>query len=273
MNDGTLLLNGGIVAISDILNIGDGIGAPGSAAVVATSGTRQFPFDVNVTIRSDGVLNDQDSNEHINALTMTGGSVIGTGVLVFGGAAVTTQSSPMTAAISVTTIYLNGPNQRFTVGQGTTASGVDLDVSSQLLDTMGGSSTVIKAGAGTMRLTGNNMFSGGVTLNAGTLIIGNNTALGTGTLTAGGGASGRHQWSVHRKQCCQPVEHAHRVRQWQLHLDRSDQRERRTDEDRFRSVDAFRYREFLRPDQHQRRHAGDGHVPGKRHHELGHVRL
>ncbi len=188
VNDGTLLLNGGIVAISDTLNIGDGIGAPGSAAVVATSATRQFPLDLNVTIRSDGVLNDQDSNEEVNALTMTGGSVIGTGVLVFGGPSLTTQSSPMTAAISVTTVYLNGPNQRFTVAQGTTASGIDLDVSSQLFDTMGGSSTVIKAGAGTMRLTGNNMFTGGVTLNAGTLIIGNNNALGTGTLTAGGGA-------------------------------------------------------------------------------------
>lgn len=44
-----------------------------------------------------------------------------------------------------------------------------------------------KAGNGVLALTGSSTFDGGVTLNAGTVFLGNANALGTGTLTAGGG--------------------------------------------------------------------------------------
>ncbi|GAB4239676.1 MAG: hypothetical protein OHK005_01270 [Candidatus Methylacidiphilales bacterium] len=52
-----------------------------------------------------------------------------------------------------------------------------------------GTGSIIKNGEGILRLTDtNNTFSGGVTLNQGTIEIGSNAALGTGTLTINGGA-------------------------------------------------------------------------------------
>jgi fibronectin-binding autotransporter adhesin len=51
----------------------------------------------------------------------------------------------------------------------------------------GGALSLVKSGAGTLVLSGNNTFTGGIALNAGTLVIGKNNALGSGTLTAGGG--------------------------------------------------------------------------------------
>ncbi|MBI5689228.1 MAG: autotransporter-associated beta strand repeat-containing protein [Verrucomicrobia bacterium] len=44
-----------------------------------------------------------------------------------------------------------------------------------------------KTGVGTLTLSGNNTFTGGVTLSAGTLFVGHTSALGTGTLTLNGG--------------------------------------------------------------------------------------
>lgn len=45
--------------------------------------------------------------------------------------------------------------------------------------------SITKTGSGALRLNGNNTFTGGVTLNSGTLVLANNGALGTGTLTIG----------------------------------------------------------------------------------------
>ena len=44
-----------------------------------------------------------------------------------------------------------------------------------------------KSGSSNVTLTHNNTITGGITLNAGSLVVGNNGALGSGTLTAGGG--------------------------------------------------------------------------------------
>jgi autotransporter-associated beta strand protein len=46
-----------------------------------------------------------------------------------------------------------------------------------------------KTGAGTLTLSGTNTYSGGTTLSAGTLAVGSNGALGTGTLTFAGGTT------------------------------------------------------------------------------------
>ncbi|VVE37651.1 autotransporter-associated beta strand repeat-containing protein [Pandoraea anhela] len=52
--------------------------------------------------------------------------------------------------------------------------------------TVSGSGALIKNGSGAIALNGVNTFSGGTTLNAGTLAVGSNTALGTGGLSVGG---------------------------------------------------------------------------------------
>src|SRR6201999_2189406 len=47
-----------------------------------------------------------------------------------------------------------------------------------------------KAGSGTLTLSGANTYSGGTSVNAGTLSIGNDSALGSGALTFNGGTLG-----------------------------------------------------------------------------------
>lgn len=51
----------------------------------------------------------------------------------------------------------------------------------------GGATSLVKSGTGMWSVSGGNTFSGGATLNAGTLNINNATALGTGTFTIAGG--------------------------------------------------------------------------------------
>lgn len=53
-----------------------------------------------------------------------------------------------------------------------------------------GDGALAKTGAGTLTLAGANTYSGGTTLAAGTLLVGHDTALGSGTVTLGGGNLG-----------------------------------------------------------------------------------
>lgn len=64
------------------------------------------------------------------------------------------------------------------------------DVSSTLTvgSTITGSFALTKTDTGTLNLSGNNSFSGGFTLSGGVLQVGNNGALGSGTVTLNGGA-------------------------------------------------------------------------------------
>ncbi|MEK7950382.1 beta strand repeat-containing protein [Luteolibacter soli] len=55
---------------------------------------------------------------------------------------------------------------------------------------LAGTESISKAGAGALALSGVNTYTGGTTLNAGTLALNNAAALGTGALTINGGALG-----------------------------------------------------------------------------------
>lgn len=64
----------------------------------------------------------------------------------------------------------------------------DLRIDSVISNSSGGASAVTKNGAGVLMLTGANTFSGGFTLNAGSLFVeGQSAAFGTGALTLNGG--------------------------------------------------------------------------------------
>ena len=52
-----------------------------------------------------------------------------------------------------------------------------------------GTGSVIQAGPGTLTFTGANNYAGGTTINAGTVAVGNNSALGTGTVTFADGTT------------------------------------------------------------------------------------
>lgn len=55
---------------------------------------------------------------------------------------------------------------------------------------IGGTGGLVRAGSGTTTIFGTNTFSGGVAINSGTIVLADNSALGTGTLTMNGGALG-----------------------------------------------------------------------------------
>jgi len=59
---------------------------------------------------------------------------------------------------------------------------------SGVIQNTAGTLALIKSGAGTLTLSGANTYSGGTTLNAGILSVGNNSALSSGTITLNGGS-------------------------------------------------------------------------------------
>lgn len=80
-------------------------------------------------------------------------------------------------------------NLNFDVAKGTSANGVDLDVSARIWNSKG----IIKNGDGTLAITGNNTddngYSGGTTINAGTLKLTGAGTMGTGVVTIASGAT------------------------------------------------------------------------------------
>ena len=121
-----------------------------------------------------------NNNETVPSLTFTGGTVsTGSGTLTLGAGGITTNAASSTAQITGK-LDLDAGTPTFTVAQGTVpGGGPDLSISAVISN--GG---LIKAGAGTLSLSGNNTYSGGTTVNDGVLVNKNsNTAFGTGTVT------------------------------------------------------------------------------------------
>lgn len=77
-------------------------------------------------------------------------------------------------------------------GYGMFTSMVTLDTQgyvSTFSNDISGPGGFVKAGAGTLILTGNNSYSGGTTLSQGTLVLGSSTAAGTGSIALGDGTT------------------------------------------------------------------------------------
>ncbi|MFM7244710.1 MAG: beta strand repeat-containing protein [Planctomycetaceae bacterium] len=183
---------------------------------VATPGTRLIFTGVNGldgTSNSDTstVLNlgmgttvqiDRTNNYRQN-LQLNGGTVdvrsggaAGASLVFQNSSAITVGGTAKSTILSTTgTGQLNLNSARtFTVNSTVDASGVDLEISAQII----GSSGFTKSGSGTLLLTGSNTFSGTTSVTAGRLVLGNPSALAgttfntqsgtavTGTLTFGG---------------------------------------------------------------------------------------
>ncbi|KPG76260.1 autotransporter-associated beta strand repeat-containing protein [Pseudomonas libanensis] len=74
-------------------------------------------------------------------------------------------------------------------GTGNTAVRVDPNVTATLGVTLNGAGTLAKLDSGSLVLNGANGYTGGTALNGGTLVVGNNSALGTGALSAAAGTT------------------------------------------------------------------------------------
>lgn len=144
---------------------GDSLGwGSGSAKLVLAGGTlsSSSTTGLHTTVRD---------------VTMTGGRLTtsGTGRFLLNGPLATLASST-TALIDANVELFNNPLTTVTVASGTTASGIDLRITSVL----NGAGSLVKNGTGTMQLSGANSYSGSTTINGGTLALsGDNNRLPT----------------------------------------------------------------------------------------------
>lgn len=186
---GTLVLNknNGVPAVGGNLAIGNAAN-PGAASsvVVRQNSGNQIGSATNVTVFQDGQLDLNGRDTNIGTLTLTGGLVSGGDSILSLYGDVTVNSSAVGSRIT-STDFLNDLNLRntartFTVARGTAT--YDLDVQAGVYI-----GTLVKAGPGTLRLAGNRNNSLSVTLNAGTVAVATDAALGSdgGTFTVAGG--------------------------------------------------------------------------------------
>jgi autotransporter-associated beta strand protein len=169
---GKTVIRNGTLSVSSLNRVAGGnptssLGAPTTAA----NGT----IDLGTTTTAGVLLYTgagEPTDRGINLAGTTGGGTIqndGTGALSF--------TSDFTATGSgAKTFTLAGAN----TGNNT--------ISGKIVDSSGGATAVTKSGAGKWILNGANTYSGTTTLSAGTLGIGNASALGTGTFAIGAGS-------------------------------------------------------------------------------------
>lgn len=201
INGGTLSIEGGggaVGAIRGTVTVNSGATlrlAADNATGYNTDGTRVDTIHLNGGTLNIGIA-ESAGNQTLGSTTinMTGAAI--TGVAGVGNAAsnldffggnsrINTLASSTTSTISGTKLSMRqSGGATFTVASGTTASGIDLDISSVIYN----GNPLTKAGAGTMRLTGANTQNG-IVLNAGRLITGNTSALGSGAVLVANGAT------------------------------------------------------------------------------------
>ncbi len=171
-------------AISGNLVVGDGVGS-NESDVVREALANQIADTSSVSTAWTGLLDLNGYDDTIGSLTMNGGNVTsGTGVLNVNGP-ITTTASSYTAVIAANLDLGSGSSQTFNIASGT--AGTDLNIKG----TITGNSGVefIKAGAGTLRLSGNDSYSGPTLVSAGTLVAATDDALGSSAATVNSGAT------------------------------------------------------------------------------------
>ncbi len=198
-------LSGTVTVKGGALNLGyggnDGTGTiPGSltvtnATVNVTAENALYGYNgtaATVTLNAGGTLNLNANNKgcHIPTLTLNGGTLssASTPDPTWGGwmlDGIITAGGPVASTIGASQMVLyNGAIRTVTVNSGAT-----LNITGTFAGTANALNTggLIKAGAGTLSLSGANAYKGGTTLNAGTLVFGSTAAIGTGALTINGG--------------------------------------------------------------------------------------
>ena len=171
VNSGTLSMDYGNFNSGPFTTNGTFVVNAGGTLVINAAHSLANYYGAYLTVNGGTVTANYE--QYIASLTMTGGTVQnGTtnGELrtdYFGTAPITTLASSSTATISTNLATENSQNFDFNTASGSTASGVDLNVTGAITNAGG----FIKDGPGTLQLTNNfNTFTGNVTVNAGTVI-------------------------------------------------------------------------------------------------------
>ena len=203
--DGTLVLfnrntmTGGTIVNGGILRLDSGNAATsvvGTGTVTINAGATLetavnsfgWNYQNNLVINGGTLRQISDAegpDSHIRNVTLAAGTMTGVdaakqfnlhGDVTVNAAAASSSINTAQLNLSATAgVSASATQNTFTVADG--AAAVDLEVTSLIA----GGSGLIKAGPGTMRLTQNNTFSGGVTVNEGTLLL-DSTDDGTGTI-------------------------------------------------------------------------------------------
>jgi autotransporter-associated beta strand protein len=156
-----------------------GVGVPGAltvgAATVRLGASNQTASTATVTLNPSALLDLNGNSTSVGPLVLSGATVTtGSGTLTVGGKITDSGASSISGNLA-----LSAGSETITVNTAGT-----LTVSAAV----SGSSSLTKTGSGALVLTAANTYSGGTTLSAGSLKVGNNNALGSGTLTLSGGS-------------------------------------------------------------------------------------
>ena len=174
------------------LSVGDATGFQGDATSLRTINLVGGTMNLNVA-----------GNQTLGGATinMTGGTITGiagsslhlfTGPSNTGPSAINSLASATTSTISGTQVLIRQtPGMTITTAAGTTASAIDLSISSVITNAGGfESAPLIKEGTGSLELSAGNGYTSATNINAGSLIASVNNALGTnaaGTTVGGAG--------------------------------------------------------------------------------------
>lgn len=214
---GGTTVSGGVLSVSSDANLGLGIGGVtldggtlrvsntgyGSTARDLTVGAGNGALDLAGDFHLNGHLSGNGSLSKLGTgtLFLEQGSSAFTGTLALAAGALSAQAVNALGASAVTlasgtTLALNGYNQtlKSLAGAGNVQLGAAMlrtgadNTSTTLSGAITGTGGLIKQGTGNFTLSGANLYSGGTSIESGTLTAGRGQALGTGGLTVANGA-------------------------------------------------------------------------------------
>jgi autotransporter-associated beta strand protein len=199
--NGTNTYTGGTTLNAGTISLGHANGLGTSGNITFTGGGLQYGSGITTDISSriknstGAILVDTNGNNvtFASALDSTNSSGFiknGAGVLSLSGNNTYTGDTTINAGtleIASTGLLGGGNYSGNIVNTGAFIIGSN---SNQILSgAISGIGALTKNGTGTLTLSGNNNYSGGTTLNTGTLVIGHANAAGTGTITQANGSS------------------------------------------------------------------------------------